>query len=153
MPLAQQGCAALVVGGPTTVLDLGGLRIVSDPTFDAPGPQGYLTKTQGPAVTEEQIGAVDVVACRPRKESDDPPPDAGAVGEDRGKRRKRCVVDEAALGQLQSGMQRGNRIGHLDEATRRAAPGRATIDRFGRVPGCVRIVRCLGFDLCVLRGC
>ena len=28
----------MVVGGPATVLDLGGLRIVSDPTFDAPGP-------------------------------------------------------------------------------------------------------------------
>lgn len=26
----------MVVGGPTTVLDLGGLRIISDPTFDAP---------------------------------------------------------------------------------------------------------------------
>ncbi|WP_061003244.1 MBL fold metallo-hydrolase [Mycolicibacterium mucogenicum] len=59
--LARQDCAALVVGGPTTVLDIGGLRIVSDPTFDASGPQGYLTKTQGPAVTEDQIGAVDVV--------------------------------------------------------------------------------------------
>jgi L-ascorbate metabolism protein UlaG (beta-lactamase superfamily) len=40
----------MVVGGPTTVLDLGGLRIVSDPTFDAPGAHGYLTKTAGPAV-------------------------------------------------------------------------------------------------------
>ena len=38
--------AAMVVGGPTTVLDLGGLRVVSDPTFDAPGPYGYLTKTE-----------------------------------------------------------------------------------------------------------
>ena len=38
----------MVVGGPTTVLDLGGLRIVSDPTFDAPGPHGYLAKTAGP---------------------------------------------------------------------------------------------------------
>ena len=38
----------MVVGGPTTVLDLGGLRIVSDPTFDAPRPHGYLTKTVGP---------------------------------------------------------------------------------------------------------
>ena len=28
----------MVVGGPTTFLDLGGLRIVSDPTFDAPAP-------------------------------------------------------------------------------------------------------------------
>ena len=32
----------MVVGGPTTVLDLGGLRVVSDPTFDDP------TTTAGP---------------------------------------------------------------------------------------------------------
>jgi len=51
----------MVVGGPTTVLDVGGLRIVSDPTFDAPGPHGYLTKTAGPAVAEDQLGPVDLV--------------------------------------------------------------------------------------------
>jgi L-ascorbate metabolism protein UlaG (beta-lactamase superfamily) len=51
----------MVAGGPTTVLDLGGLRIVSDPTFDDPGPHGYLTKTAGPAVTEDQLGPVDLV--------------------------------------------------------------------------------------------
>jgi S-adenosyl methyltransferase len=28
--------AAMVTGGPTVVLDLGGLRVVSDPAFDAP---------------------------------------------------------------------------------------------------------------------
>ena len=50
----------MVVGGPTTVLDLGGLRIVSDPTFDDPGPHGYLTKTAGPAVAEDQLGPVDL---------------------------------------------------------------------------------------------
>jgi L-ascorbate metabolism protein UlaG (beta-lactamase superfamily) len=37
------------------------LRIVSDPTFDDPGPHGYLTKTAGPAVTEDQLGPVDLV--------------------------------------------------------------------------------------------
>jgi L-ascorbate metabolism protein UlaG (beta-lactamase superfamily) len=51
----------MVVGGPTVVLDLGGLRIVSDPTFDDPGPHSYLTKTAGPAVTEDQVGPVDLV--------------------------------------------------------------------------------------------
>ncbi|MFF9212826.1 MULTISPECIES: MBL fold metallo-hydrolase [unclassified Streptomyces] len=52
---------ARVVGGPTTVFDLGGLRIVSDPTFDAPGPHGYLTKTEGPALTEDRLADVDLV--------------------------------------------------------------------------------------------
>jgi L-ascorbate metabolism protein UlaG (beta-lactamase superfamily) len=59
--LPRQECAATVLGGPTAVLDLGGLRIVSDPTFDPPGPHGYLTKTAGPAVTEDQLGRVDLV--------------------------------------------------------------------------------------------
>lgn len=59
--LPRQRCAATVLGGPTTVLDLGGLRIVSDPTFDGPGRQGYLTKTTGPAVGPDALGAVDLV--------------------------------------------------------------------------------------------
>jgi hypothetical protein len=40
--LPRQECAAMVVGGPTTVLDLGGLRIVSDPTFDDAGQSAQL---------------------------------------------------------------------------------------------------------------
>jgi L-ascorbate metabolism protein UlaG (beta-lactamase superfamily) len=51
----------MVVGGPTTVLDLGGLRVVSDPTFDAPGPHGYLTKTTGPVIAEDELGPADLV--------------------------------------------------------------------------------------------
>ncbi|XVV08213.1 MBL fold metallo-hydrolase [Actinoplanes sp. CA-131856] len=53
--------AATVLGGPTAVINLGGLRIVSDPTFDAPGPQGYLTKIEGPACPAEAVGPVDLV--------------------------------------------------------------------------------------------
>src|SRR5271170_7629956 len=59
--MTRQECAAMVVGGPTAVLDLGGLRILSDPTFDAPGPHGYLTKTSGPAVADDELGPVDLV--------------------------------------------------------------------------------------------
>lgn len=59
--LSRQECAVTVLGGPTAVIDMGGLRIVSDPTFDEPGPQGYLTKTAGPAVSESALGPVDLV--------------------------------------------------------------------------------------------
>ncbi|WP_329042722.1 MBL fold metallo-hydrolase [Streptomyces sp. NBC_00178] len=59
--LARRTCAVTVLGGPTAVIDMGGLRIVSDPTFDEPGPHGYLTKTSGPAVTESALGPVDLV--------------------------------------------------------------------------------------------
>ncbi|WP_433555776.1 MBL fold metallo-hydrolase [Pseudonocardia xinjiangensis] len=50
-----------VVGGPTTVIDIGGLRLVADPTFDPPGEQRYLTKLRGPAVEESDLGSVDAV--------------------------------------------------------------------------------------------
>ncbi|MBR7826029.1 MBL fold metallo-hydrolase [Actinospica sp. MGRD01-02] len=59
--LARRACAATVLGGPTTVIDLGGLRIVSDPTFDDAGPSGHLTKLTDSPVDAAELGAVDVV--------------------------------------------------------------------------------------------
>lgn len=50
-----------VLGGPTAVIDIAGLRFVTDPTFDPPGEQGHLTKTLGPTVTPAELGDVDVV--------------------------------------------------------------------------------------------
>jgi L-ascorbate metabolism protein UlaG (beta-lactamase superfamily) len=50
-----------VIGGATTVIDYGGVRFVSDPTFDPPGPFGPYSKVEGPAVQPEQLGPVDVV--------------------------------------------------------------------------------------------
>ncbi|GAA4586355.1 MBL fold metallo-hydrolase [Planotetraspora phitsanulokensis] len=55
----RQKCAITVLGGPTTVIDMGGLRIIADPTFDDPGPKAYLTKLEGPAAAEPEVGAVD----------------------------------------------------------------------------------------------
>ncbi|MFD5077644.1 MBL fold metallo-hydrolase [Streptomyces sp. NPDC058371] len=53
------------VGGPTAVLTLGGVRLLTDPTFDAPGeyPIGSrkLVKTAGPALPVTEIGPVDAV--------------------------------------------------------------------------------------------
>ncbi|MGJ6965863.1 hypothetical protein ACSDR0_28540 [Streptosporangium sp. G11] len=46
--LPRQDCAATVLAGPTTVIDAGGLRVVVDPTFDDPGPHGYLTVLTDP---------------------------------------------------------------------------------------------------------
>jgi L-ascorbate metabolism protein UlaG (beta-lactamase superfamily) len=54
-----------LVGGPTALLELGGVRLLTDPTFDPPGdhPIGtrVLTKTTGPAVPADQLGPVDAV--------------------------------------------------------------------------------------------
>ncbi|MFC7385986.1 MBL fold metallo-hydrolase [Sphaerisporangium rhizosphaerae] len=57
----RQECAVTVLGGPTTVIDIGGLRLVADPTFDDPGPHAYLTKLTGPAASEDEVGPVDAV--------------------------------------------------------------------------------------------
>jgi L-ascorbate metabolism protein UlaG (beta-lactamase superfamily) len=54
-----------LVGGPTAVIELGGVRLLTDPTFDPPGdhPIGtrVLTKTSGPAVPADELGPVDAV--------------------------------------------------------------------------------------------
>ena len=53
---------ATLVGGPTSVIDFAGLRLVTDPTFDPPGdqPRG-LVKLAGPALDPSVIGHVDAV--------------------------------------------------------------------------------------------
>jgi L-ascorbate metabolism protein UlaG (beta-lactamase superfamily) len=55
----------IYVGGPTSVIELADLRLLTDPTFDAPGahPIGSheLVKTTGPALTPADIGPVDAV--------------------------------------------------------------------------------------------
>src|SRR5919198_6300240 len=53
-----------LVGGPTAVLELGGLRVITDPTFDPPGSydtgRGFaLTKLRGRAIGPEEVGVVD----------------------------------------------------------------------------------------------
>lgn len=53
--------AITVLGGPTTVIDIAGRRLVMDPTFDPPGVHAYLTKLAGPAVGADALGPVDAV--------------------------------------------------------------------------------------------
>ncbi|UMB68814.1 MBL fold metallo-hydrolase [Mycobacterium paraterrae] len=57
----RRDVAFSVLGGPTTVVDLGGRRFLIDPTFDEPGPHDYLKKIVGPAVPSDALGPVDVV--------------------------------------------------------------------------------------------
>jgi L-ascorbate metabolism protein UlaG (beta-lactamase superfamily) len=57
----RRRCAISVLGGPTTVVDIGGRRLVIDPTFDEVGEHGYLTKTMPPAAPAAALGDVDVV--------------------------------------------------------------------------------------------
>jgi L-ascorbate metabolism protein UlaG (beta-lactamase superfamily) len=63
--------SALLVGGPTAVLEFAGLRLLTDPTFDAPGEQeGGLTKLTGPAVSAEEVGPIDAVLLSHDQHSD-----------------------------------------------------------------------------------
>jgi L-ascorbate metabolism protein UlaG (beta-lactamase superfamily) len=55
-----------LVGGPTVVIDVGGLRLVTDPTFDPAGTvhrQGpvTLTRREGPALAPGALGRIDAV--------------------------------------------------------------------------------------------
>ena len=54
-----------LIGGPTVLIEFGGLRLLTDPTFDPPGeyPIGTrkLIKTMAPALTPAALGTVDAV--------------------------------------------------------------------------------------------
>jgi L-ascorbate metabolism protein UlaG (beta-lactamase superfamily) len=50
-----------LVGGPTAVLEYGGLRWLTDPTLSPPGVYGGLTKLTGPAVDVGRQAPIDVV--------------------------------------------------------------------------------------------
>lgn len=53
-----------LIGGPTALLEVAGLRLLTDPTFSPPGDYTSgtvtLTKTAGPAIAAADIGPVDV---------------------------------------------------------------------------------------------
>jgi L-ascorbate metabolism protein UlaG (beta-lactamase superfamily) len=55
------------VGGPTALIEIGGLRLLTDPTFDAPGRTysfgwgSFSRKVAGPALPAADLGAIDAV--------------------------------------------------------------------------------------------
>jgi L-ascorbate metabolism protein UlaG (beta-lactamase superfamily) len=60
-------CTVTHIGGPTALIEIGGVRLLTDPTFDPPG-QRYSfgfgtgsTKTVGPALALDGLGAIDAV--------------------------------------------------------------------------------------------
>jgi L-ascorbate metabolism protein UlaG (beta-lactamase superfamily) len=63
---APVSASVLVVGGPTAVLQVGGLRFLTDPTLSPAGvhettPGRPLTKTEDPAVGLDDVGRIDAV--------------------------------------------------------------------------------------------
>lgn len=63
-----------LIGGPTALIEIDGFRLLTDPTFDAPGdyqlPHVKLEKLTGPAVSAEAIGEVDAVLLSHDQHSD-----------------------------------------------------------------------------------
>jgi L-ascorbate metabolism protein UlaG (beta-lactamase superfamily) len=54
------------IGGPTALIEVGGIRLLTDPTFDPAGSEYptavyTLRKTQGPAMSVDDLGEIDAV--------------------------------------------------------------------------------------------
>jgi L-ascorbate metabolism protein UlaG (beta-lactamase superfamily) len=55
------------IGGPTTLIEFAGWRILTDPTFDPPGKRYFFgwgttsKKTVGPSMSPDELGAIDAV--------------------------------------------------------------------------------------------
>ncbi len=66
--------AITLIGGPTALLEIDGVTIVTDPTFDQPGayrlPHVTLEKLTGPALSAERVGSVDAVLLSHDQHSD-----------------------------------------------------------------------------------
>lgn len=140
------------IGGPTTLLEVEGWRILTDPTFDAPGRTyrfGWGTssrKTTGPAVPAAEIGPVDAVLLTHDQHADNLD-DAGrgllpAVGS----------VITTASGARRLGHQHGRGLRPWD-TTLLLAPGRpaitvtATPARHGPAGSRPIVGDVVGFDL------
>jgi L-ascorbate metabolism protein UlaG (beta-lactamase superfamily) len=63
-----------LIGGPTALIEVNGFRLLTDPTFDAPGeyplPHVTLKKTGNPALTIDQVLPVDAVLLSHDQHSD-----------------------------------------------------------------------------------
>lgn len=89
-----------LIGGPTALIEIGGLRLLTDPTFDAPGeyqlPHVKLEKLTGPALTADQVGDVDVVLLSHDQHSDN----LDNSGRDYLSRAKRVLTTKAGAKRL-----------------------------------------------------
>jgi L-ascorbate metabolism protein UlaG (beta-lactamase superfamily) len=63
-----------LIGGPTALIEVGGFRLLTDPTFDAPGeyrlPHVTLEKLSSPAIGADRIGPIDAVLLSHDQHSD-----------------------------------------------------------------------------------
>ena len=63
----ERGVRVTHVGGPTPLIEVGGWRLLTDPTFDAPGRRysfgwgSFSRKLAGPAIPAAELGPIDAV--------------------------------------------------------------------------------------------
>lgn len=94
-----------LVGGPTLLIEIGGYRLLTDPTFDAPGHyhSGPITleKRAGPSLAPEDMGDVDAVLLSHDQHADNLDP-AGRrfLG-----RARAVLTTEAGAGRLGNGVR------------------------------------------------
>ena len=151
------------IGGPTVLIEVGGWRLLTDPTFDPPGrryPFGWGTvsrKLAGPAIAADDLPPIDAVLLTPRPPRRQPRrrrPRAAPVGrrgrDDRLRRgaarrrraRPRAVADDAARGARPAG-DRGHR--HAVPARPAAEPSdRRRRRSASRCAGRARSTACCG---------
>jgi L-ascorbate metabolism protein UlaG (beta-lactamase superfamily) len=89
-----------LIGGPTALLEIDGFRLLTDPTFDAPGayqlPHVKLEKLTGPALSANDIGEVDAVLLSHDQHSDN----LDHSGKDFLSRARRVLTTEAGAKRL-----------------------------------------------------
>jgi L-ascorbate metabolism protein UlaG (beta-lactamase superfamily) len=65
MFMTQFTAVLTLIGGPTVLIEIGGFRLLTDPTFDGPGtyqlPHVTLEKRAGPALAAAEVGRIDAV--------------------------------------------------------------------------------------------
>ena len=114
------------VGGPTVLIEVGGWRLLTDPTFDPPGRSygfGWGTgsrKLTGPALAAEEIGRVDAMLLSHDHHDDNLDPAGRTLLPSAG-----VVVTTASGARRLGGATRGLKAW---EVTRLEAPGRTPID-------------------------
>lgn len=73
------------IGGPTALIEVGGWRILTDPTFDAPGKRYFFgwgttsRKLAGPSVAAADLGPIDAVLVSHHHHGDNLDPSARAL--------------------------------------------------------------------------
>jgi L-ascorbate metabolism protein UlaG (beta-lactamase superfamily) len=114
------------IGGPTTLIEVGGWRVLTDPTFDPPGRYysfGWGTgsrKLSGPAVAADDLGPIDAVLLT-HDHHDDNLDDAGHEVLQRAPMIFTTVAGAARLGGVALGLEPW-------ATTRLEAPDRPAID-------------------------